>query len=163
MKYFAYGSNMSLARLQERVPNATFIGGFYLKGHQLKFHKSSDDGSGKCDTFATGNILDTVYGGLFEISQIEKQTLDKVEGLGLGYEEKIVKVYNEALEEFEAITYYATKIKPSLKPYAWYLNHVVIGAREVKVPADYLTMIESTQSIVDPDKNRDASERAMYR
>lgn len=162
MNYFAYGSNMSLIRLKERVPSAELIGVFSLKSHQLKFHKSSKDGSGKCDTFETNNDSDIVFGALFEIDSSEKTALDRAEGLGYGYNEKTVKVYSDSLGELEAVTYYATNIDASLKPYSWYLNHVVVGAKEIKVPFNYLSMIESTGSIEDPDKERDAKQRAMY-
>jgi len=38
MKYFAYGSNMSLLRLRARVPSAERIGMFTLVEHALRFH-----------------------------------------------------------------------------------------------------------------------------
>ena len=40
MKYFAYGSNMSFARLQARVPSARSLGCYALRQHDLRFHKS---------------------------------------------------------------------------------------------------------------------------
>lgn len=49
--YFAYGSNMSSARLRARVPSCRPIGIAFLPGHELRFHKRSKDGSGKCDAF----------------------------------------------------------------------------------------------------------------
>jgi gamma-glutamylcyclotransferase len=162
MKYFAYGSNMSLIRLRERVPSAEVVGVFTLKAHQLLFHKSSKDGSGKCDAFETGNDYNKVIGALFEINKNEKKHLDRAEGLGYGYEEKIVTVQNDSVGEFEAVTYHATKIDSLLMPYSWYLNHVIIGAREIQVPAQYLAIIESTKCIVDPDKNRDSRQRSLY-
>lgn len=163
MKYFAYGSNMSLPRLRERVPSAERIGVFALAEHVLKFHKiSTRDGSGKCDAHCTGNPNDFVIGALFEISDIEKMALDKVEGLGDGYQEKTVQLSDDQGGIVEAVTYYATNTDSSLKPYSWYLNHVVYGAKETGVPPNYLRTIESTKSIDDLDKNRDARERAIY-
>lgn len=163
MKYFAYGSNMSLPRLRERVPSAERVGVFTLVEHVLKFHKiSNKDGSGKCDAQKTGNADDLVVGALFEISDNEKVLLDKAEGLGYGYQDKIVQVSDDQGEIIEAVTYYATNTDPSLKPYSWYLSHVVYGAKETGVPASYLSTIESTASIEDLDKNRDSRERAIY-
>jgi len=162
VKYFAYGSNMSLLRLRKRVPSAEKVGVFTLKAHQLRFHKSSKDGSGKCDAFETNNIEDVIIGALFEINEGERKALDRAEGLGYGYNEKIVKVQNVSGEVFEALTYYATLTDSSLKPYSWYLNHVVIGAKETKVPTQYLAVIESIECIEDPDKKRDTEQRAMY-
>jgi gamma-glutamylcyclotransferase len=162
VKYFAYGSNMSLVRLQERVPSAELLSVCKLKEHQLRFHKGSKDGSGKCDTFKTDNEFDAVIGALFEINHDEKPALDKAEGLTYGYAEKLVTVINNTGDECEALTYYATKIDDTLKPYSWYLNHVVIGTSEIEVPVQYLEMLKATESIDDTDKSRDSEQRAMY-
>lgn len=162
MKYFAYGSNMSLIRLRERAPNVERVGTFLLVGHQLCFHKASDDGSGKCDVVNTNNRSDIVIGALFDINKFEKSELDKVEGLGYGYDEKTVTVHNESGESFEALTYYAIKTDPSLKPYSWYLNHVLIGAKEIVAETEYLNKLESTECIDDPNIDRDAKQRLMY-
>lgn len=163
MKYFAYGSNMSLPRLKERVPSAERIGVFTLVEHSLRFHKvSKKDGSGKCDAMFTGNFEDYVIGALFEISDSEKGALDKAEGLGFGYEEKRITVSDAQGNTHEAVTYYATKTAPSLLPYSWYLNHVIYGAKETGVPSDYLDTVSATKSREDPDKERDERERAMY-
>ncbi|MFB0979969.1 MAG: gamma-glutamylcyclotransferase [Alteromonadaceae bacterium] len=163
MKYFAYGSNMSLVRLKERVPSTIKLEIVTLKNHQLRFNMSGNDGSGKCDSFETNNSEDLVIGVLFEINENEKVILDRAESLGTGYSEKLVFVQNYSGEIFEALIYCAIKIDASLKPYSWYLNHVIIGAKETKLPAEYLAVIESVECIEDLNKNREAKEREMYR
>jgi hypothetical protein len=162
VKYFAYGSNMSLARLQERVPSARRLEIVTLKGHQLRFNMSGTDSSGKCDSFQTNNSEHQVIGALFEIDQTEKAILDKAESLGDGYSEKFVSVFSPSGEVFEALIYVAIKIDTSLKPYSWYLNHVIIGAKETQLPTDYLSIIESIECIEDLDKSREIKERAIY-
>ena len=162
MKYFAYGSNMSLLRLQERVPSAKRLEIVTLRNHQLRFNMGADDGSGKCDSFQTNNSKDIVIGALFEINKNEKYILDTAESLGYGYDEKLVFVENYSGEVFEALIYCAIKIDSLSKPYSWYINHVIIGAKETKVPTEYLAVIESIECIDDPDINRDAKQRAMY-
>ncbi len=163
MKYFAYGSNMSIARLTARVPEARRVGIATLAQHALRFHKvSSIDGSGKCDALLTNDPVDRVIGTLFEISEMEKTVLDRVEGLGVGYLDKVVSVVDAGGNVFEAVTYYATRIDASLRPYSWYLHHVVAGARETGVPADYLAALRATRSIEDTDRQRDARERAIH-
>jgi len=163
MKYFAYGSNMSLLRLRERVPNAERIGMFTLVEHALRFHKwSRKDKSAKCDALFTGNPDDFVIGALFEILRDQKRSLDRAEGLGFGYDEKRVTVTDALGNSFDAFTYCATSTDPSLLPHSWYLNHVIVGAKETGVPADYLDAIAATRSQEDPDRKRDARERAIY-
>lgn len=163
MKYFAYGSNMSFARLQQRCPSARFVGAFTLKGHQLKFHKNGQDTSAKCDAFETNNEFDLVYGALFDLDDTDKETLDRIEGLGRGYNQKTVSVENETLGKVDAITYYAIDINENLLPFSWYLNHVIIGAKQSELPSDYLALIEIIESVEDPDRTRDAMQREMYR
>ncbi|MDI9246295.1 gamma-glutamylcyclotransferase family protein [Marinobacter sp. CHS3-4] len=164
MKYFAYGSNMSLPRLKERVPSAERIGTFTLFEHSLRFHKvSENDESAKCDALFTNNSDDYVVGALFEIPEEEKGGLDRAEGLGIGYEEKRVVVNDGQGNAFEAVTYYATITDPSLLPYSWYLHHVIQGAKETGVPAGYLDALSATKSKEDPNQERDARERAIHR
>ncbi len=160
--YFAYGSNMSVSRLRQRVRTARRIGLCRLDSHQLRFHKAGKDGSAKCDAHETGEPAHFVLGSLFAIDAATKPYLDEAEGLGRGYEEKRVTVIDESGQGFEAFTYYATSIDESLRPFSWYLNHVLIGARECGVPAGYLELIAQTLCIEDPDATRDKRERAIY-
>ena len=164
MKYFAYGSNMCSLLLKDRVPSAEKYAIAAFKGHVLKFHKISRDGSGKCDAFETKSPEDIVYGVLFEISENEKQDLDRKEGLGAGYEEKYV--YVNLLDEergIRAFTYYATKIDDSLKPYNWYKKTVVSGARENNLSKDYIKLLEREESIDDSDKSRVDKNKAFLK
>ncbi|OQW98916.1 MAG: gamma-glutamylcyclotransferase [Desulfobacteraceae bacterium A6] len=163
MHYFAYGSNMSVARLRERVPSATSLGCYILKEHDLRFHKSSKDGSGKCDAYFTANPENVIFGVLFEIDSQHKSALDKAEGLGSGYEEKEVMVVTANDSAVNAVTYVATNIDMNLKPYSWYVNHVIVGANEASLPADYIeSRIISVESVEDSDTERDAKQRAIH-
>jgi gamma-glutamylcyclotransferase len=164
MKYFAYGSNMSLPRLNHRVAGAERIGLAALPGHALRFHKVSQiDGSAKCDALFTGSAADTVFGALFELAAVDKCVLDRIEGLGAGYLDKAVRVSDARGTEHQAITYYATDTDPALRPYSWYLHHVVYGAIETGVPAPYLDALRAIDCVDDIDLKRDARERAIYR
>ncbi|TQV85542.1 gamma-glutamylcyclotransferase family protein [Aliikangiella coralliicola] len=162
MKYFAYGSNMSLSRLRQRVPSAKLLGAYKLAKHDLRFHKVSKDGSGKCDAFDTGSKDDFIIGVLFDIDAGEKPQLDKAEGLGYGYNEKEVTVVDDGQNVETAVTYYATKINDELTPYTWYKHHVLVGARDAKLPADYVQKIESIPAIEDPDTARESKQMAIY-
>ncbi len=117
---------MSSNRLKARVPSAITIGKGVLQEHRLVFHKiSRKDGSGKCDVIKSES--DDVIGVLFEIDRAEKSTLDKAEGLNYGYDEKAVIVKLESGATVSAVTYFATNIDASLKPYTWYVRHVLEG------------------------------------
>lgn len=161
MRYFAYGSNMSLKRLRQRVPSAVPIGTFSLPEHHLLFHKRGKDDSAKCDAYHTHDPSDVVIGRLYHIDEIEKPALDHAEGLGNGYEEKIIRVFNTK-SSFKAVTYYATNLNSRLKPFTWYKQHVLIGAKEANLPVEYIRAIESTLTIEDYDKAREAQELSIH-
>ena len=164
MKYFAYGSNMSLARLRGRAPSAVSLGPHELRGHDLRFHKAGRDGSAKCDAFHTGREDDLVLGVLFDIDPADKALLDAAEGLGDGYEETVVTVVSTEGIPVAAMTYVATRIDANFRPYSWYLNHVLVGAREASMPANYIeSRIRAVEPVDDVDEARDAKERAIHR
>lgn len=155
---------MSLSRLRARVPSAVALGCHSLNEHDLRFHKFGKDGSGKCDAYFTANADDVIYGALFEIDPNEKPTLDKAESLGHGYDEKEVVVTAQNGTLIQAVTYVAIIVDQSLQPFSWYMNHVLIGAREASLPAEYIERkINSVAVIEDKDKERDANQRAIHK
>jgi hypothetical protein len=162
MKYFAYGSNLSIERLRGRVPSAKKLSTGCLRGHSLRFHKESIDGSGKCDAYQTNDDSDEIWGVVFNISDDEKELLDRAEGLGHGYELKTVSISCQT-QEIEAVTYYATRINPGLKPYNWYKNFVVSGAKKNNLPNDYVELLERIEATDDPDAQRRAKNKAILK
>lgn len=160
--YFTYGSNMSTPRLLKRTPSARFISTAQLENHKLKFHKKSIYGSGKCNIEYTNNLVDIVFGVLFEITANEKSRLDHIEGLGTGYDEKWVTVIDSNGEMVSAVTYYAISIDSSLRPYHWYKEHVLRGAKEHNLPVDYIKFIEAIESMPDPDIETHENELSIY-
>lgn len=162
MFYFAYGSNMSSARLKARVGSARVVSVATLSGHALRFHKSGQDGSAKCDAFATADANDAVIGVLFELDTADKVTLDRYEGLGAGYDDKRVVVRTPDGDMHVAVTYAATQIDPTLTPYEWYVAHVLRGAREHGLPAEYLARIAAVTTRADPDRARNGREVSVY-
>ena len=153
MKYFAYGSNMSHKRLQARVPSAQVMGIAKLHGYSLAWHKVSKDGSGKCDIVKEYSPDNYVWGVLYEIEASDKKYLDRAEGLGNGYDEKMVMIASGS-EMIAATTYFATKIDSTLRPYHWYKALVEEGARENALPDEYREKINSQECIEDPDESR---------
>lgn len=160
--YFSYGSNMSLQRLSKRISSTKFMNTARLYEYELKFHKKSYTKSGKCDVAYTGNEEHVVHGVVFEIDEDDKKALDGYEGCGSGYEEKTVTLELPDGEKIEAFTYYATNIDPSLRPFHWYKEHVVRGAKEHGLPDDYVRLIEQVESFDDPDKERHIKEMSIY-
>ena len=160
--YFAYGSNMASTRLRERVPSAELVTTGYLLKHRLCFHKVGMDGSAKCDAFYTGGDRDLVLGAIYRIDPSDKDSLDRTEGLGKGYEEKQVSLFSAAGAEMKAFTYVATAMNETLQPFHWYKGHVLIGAREHRFPEEYVTRFLSVESVDDPDRERAEREMSLH-
>ena len=100
---------------------------------------------------------------MFHISQEEKPELDRKEGLGYGYEQKNVLIKLDKGSVIEAFTYYATNIDPTLKPLDWYKEHVLRGARENKLPVEYIRVIETIESVEETNLERRDRELSIYR
>ena len=160
--YFSYGSNMSLRRLQHRISEVQVISVGLLEQHTLEFHKKSNDGSGKCDAYYVGDPKASVYGVVFEVTNSQLLLLDKYEGLGKGYEQKAVQITTQNLGTISAVTYYATDIDSSVKPYEWYKEHVLKGAKEHNLPKDYINKIREMNAISDPNTKRHHEELIIY-
>ncbi|MFV2032168.1 MAG: gamma-glutamylcyclotransferase family protein [Gammaproteobacteria bacterium] len=160
--YFAYGSNMASHRLLYRIPEAKEVATAMLPGHRLSFRKNDNGESGKCDIEMTGNQSDRVHGVVYQFPNREKVVLDWYEGLGVGYNDKLVEVATGTGEILSVLTYYALQIDESMLPYHWYKSHVLRGAIEHQLPADYISLIEATQSKRDPDYIRSEQELAIY-
>jgi len=152
---FAYGSNMLLSRIKGRCPSAAALGVAELRGYELRWHKRSQDGSGKCDVIAVDEESAVVFGVLYRIAVDEKPALDEAEGLGNGYEEQSVTVMCNG-KPLAASAYCATAVDVSLSPYTWYKALVVAGAVENALPTSYVKGLESTEAKDDCDRDRNA-------
>ena len=151
MLNFSYGSNMLTARIRERVSSAEFKGVARLRGHALRWHKRSIDGSGKCD-IVRAEEDSWVYGVVYEISDEQMPALDEFEA---GYESQDIEMeYLGTFEHATARAYFARKTDPSLLPYSWYKKLVVTGAKAANLPDLYVAQLESVEAQEDPDRER---------
>ena len=161
--YFGYGSNMLTCKLKDRCPSAVPIGICKIKKHSLKFHKVSHakskngilDISGKGDMVPSESETDEVYGVLFKILKKEEKKLDKAEGYpDYGYDKKKIDVITTKGEKYRSVMYFANEIDPKKKPYHWYKEQVVQGAKEHGLPEGYIKKIDDVESIPDQDPER---------
>jgi gamma-glutamylcyclotransferase len=152
LHYFAYGSNMLSTRLIARAPSARAAGLGSVAGMSLQFHKTSTDGSGKCD-MVIGQSGDSVVGVIFLLDERELSKLDVAEGIGHGYERSSISVLTNGTL-VDCLTYVATKTDPSLLPYDWYWRLVLAGLLEHGAPAEYLGRVRAVQTQPDPKLTR---------
>lgn len=163
--YFAYGSNMHPARLRERTPSCQRIGVATLPGHVLRFnHVSTTDGSAKCNVLATGIDTDVVHGVVYSIPATERAALDAAEDLGVGYRLRHLQVHREGcgLCVFCYVAVEGT-IDNSSRPFRWYRDIVLHGARQHAFPEDYLAAIAAEQVVEDPDPVRTVHHRRLLK
>jgi hypothetical protein len=135
---------MSSERITERCSSSSFISRASVIGWKLLFNKRSKDGSGKANLVWTGDES-LVWGVIFDISEDQKPILDKAEGLGKGYDEYKLKVINDLGEEVECVCYIATDLKyldDNLKPYDWYGDFCLLGAKEHNLPKEWILTLE---------------------
>lgn len=145
------------------MPSANLLGVVELDKYRLAFHKKGQDGSSKCNLVRTDSEFDRVYGAVYELEQEHKNVLDCFEGTGYGYRDQQIMLQCQG-QAYKCFTYFAQQshIVEKLKPYHWYKQLVVRGARYLRFPDSYLVLIESIESVEDPDeKRRKEYERLM--
>ncbi len=160
MLYFAYGSNMSSARLGVRIDFISCLGKATLPGYELFCDKGSEaDGSGKF-TIASQH-LHQVPGVIFEISDSALDRLDSFEGPG--YRRLHVRLDSAEHGPLEALTYIALdEVRDAaLRPYDWYLGFAIAGAVEHHLPVTHIHRLENWPCWVDPDTERDTRNRSL--
>jgi len=145
--YFAYGSNMKTERMSKRVPSANAVGRAKILNKRLVCNKKSKYGSGKANL--TDSPGDVVWGVLYEITDADLRKLDRFEG---DYRRVAVEVLNEQEHPIVVQTYVSGKLTTEPIPYDWYKALIVEGAREHRLPEDYLKLLEGLPAKPDPRK-----------
>lgn len=149
--YFAYGSNMSRARLvgrlePERVALGERIAG-RLDGWQLAFDKKARSPAGS----GAGNIRPVphavVWGTLNALPPKGLDVLDRFEGVAGGHYERrtLDVVRSDSGARVEAVTYVALLTGEGLRPTRGYLGHLLAG-RDL-LPADYGAWLAATPTL----------------
>ena len=157
MKYFAYGSNMLISRLQERVSSAVFAERVVLKGYDIVFDKvGSFCGTGKCGIVPSDDKNACVYGVVFDMDEAELPDLDYYEGLGNGYEREVITVHSlsDSEKPIQAVSYIPTVRDPTVKPFDWYNALVIAGLKQHDFPLEYISGLEQVETTEDSDKER---------
>ena len=164
MFYFAYGSNLHPVRLGERLPRAKLAGTTTLPGFRVQFNKRSADGSAKCSIMANPEPGQLVHGSVFEIDADERSILDGIEGLGKGYSERrvVADLDGVAIDMFTYVVE-ASHIVSDWRPYDWYKELVLLGARHHGFPSEYVERIAAMPSMPDQESQRREKYQALIR
>ncbi|TVR51114.1 MAG: gamma-glutamylcyclotransferase [Puniceicoccaceae bacterium] len=154
--YFAYGSNLLTPRLRARSPSALPMGVASLPGYRFGWQKIGSDRSGKAALIpGRPGGRQAVWGVLFSIHESDLAPLDQAEGEGTEYHRREITV--QTIEGPHAcFTYFPDpgRIDPSLSPFDWYHALVLTGARQHRLPADWIRLLEDVKTVPDPDRVR---------
>ena len=151
--YFAFGSNLSVSRMRDRVGGA---GGFatrrlaHLPGWRLTFDKQAGDGSGYANLVPDASS--TAEGALYELPSFAAiEALDGYEGAPYHYRRVEMQVQlqlaHDGPSSVPAWVYIATRpAARTLAPRADYLDHLLCG-RDLLSSA-YVRRLEATPTFV---------------
>ena len=142
--YFAYGSNLSTARMRARVASARSRGAARLPGFRLTLDKRSRDGSGKANLRPDPD--QAVFGVLYALASIHWPDLDACEP---GYRRVPVRVELRG-RQVEAFTYLSRDWTPSPVAYDWYKALIVDGAAEHGLPRAWRQRLATLPARPDP-------------
>ncbi len=135
--YFAYGSNMSVSRLQSRVTIREDLGAARLEGWQMMFNKRGRDGSGKANLIANPDFVS--WGVLY---LLEGSELDRLDAIEKGYKRMNVRVQQRDGTMYDAVTYVSQELTDDPRPSHEYKEYVLSGAHEHHLPQDYIAYLE---------------------
>jgi len=136
--YFAYGSNMPIARMTERIPNARPVKVARLRGFKMVFNKVSIDGSAKANLVPSDGVF--TWGVLYQLHPDDFQVLDRYEG---GYDRIEIAVETQDGQTVTAWTYISDNITDDMRAYGWYKELLVKGAEEHGLPQDYIEYLRN--------------------
>lgn len=105
MKYFAYGSNLSVRQMQRLCPQAKRLYSARLPNWTLIFTGGSRTTGGGTATIRLQNG-EQVLGGVYEIDAACLRALDRYEEYPTEYDRMNVIVFNDLGDAVEAVTYY---------------------------------------------------------
>ena len=140
--YFAYGSNLSRQQKSDRTGPIREERLVSLMGYRIAFNKRGKDRRGKANIVPDAN--DSVWGIVYRCSPTALDEMDVREGVPHGhYRRESVCVCSESGDELQAIAYIAgdSFIDDSLRPDECYLEIILQGAREHRLPEDYILKI----------------------
>lgn len=139
--YFAYGSNMSRAQITSRVGQPVEGHAARLDNYELVFNKKVRGGSAGANVRpASGK---TVHGVLYRMTDAALRSLDRFEGVPEHYRRIEVNVTSSDGSKIPAQVYIASKVEKGLRPAPHYLQTIVQGAEDHKLPAEYIAQLKT--------------------
>jgi len=147
--YFAYGSNLKIARMCARAPSARPAGIAVLPGYRLVCNKRGADGSAKANLQPAPE--EETWGALYRLSAADLLELDRFEG---GYQRIQLPVWRPGGEALEAETYRSQQLTDDPVPSEEYRTLLLEGAREHALPPAHQARLAALPWRPNPTPNR---------
>ncbi|MGJ8527155.1 gamma-glutamylcyclotransferase family protein [Maritalea sp.] len=161
--YFAFGSNLLNARLQNRCASAKPIAIASVEKFGVNYGMVAEDnhgGSGKMTIFETGNRADIVHGVVYEMALEDAPVLDRFEGINWDRPMKYTRatdfeVTTPSGEVLKTVTYMVEPNPQAPLPYHWYWALCLSGAVENGLPEHHQDMLRAHAFKADPHHARE--------
>lgn len=141
--YFAYGSNLSMDRKQQRTGLIRSARTACLKGYRFAFNKGGAGGEVYANIVASPG--DVVWGVVYLCDPKAMASLDHYESVETGdYWRQPVEVETTDGEQLRAEVYLAGEdfVIAVGHPRPWYLDLILSGAKKHGLPEEYIRRIE---------------------
>ena len=143
LNYFAFGSNMSAQRMQERLGWSPSRSGAILPDYEMVFNKHSNDGGKANIMYSQGDLVEGI---LYSVNEEDLLILDKYEGVSAKqYKRYDIEVRNNYKQPIAAVAYKALNTGKVYAPTEEYLNYILEG-KEFLSPG-YYTKLNSTETL----------------
>jgi gamma-glutamylcyclotransferase len=136
VRYFAYGSNMSRARLEGRLGRVADLGRARCADRRHRFSKLGLDGTGKGNLEPAAAGL--VWGVLYEL---DAGQLERLVAIETGYRLLEIEVELDGIGLVPTVSFEALEQRAGLAPTREYVEHYVTGIREHGIPDAYLAVV----------------------
>ena len=139
--YAAYGSNMDSAQMAERCPHSPQQGTGWLESWRLTFGGEELGWEGALATVVEQEA-ERVFVVLYDVSDGDEKTLDRWDGVTLGYYRKLT-VRVQTLEGDVAAWLYVLNGYEGGLPSARYIGIMADAAEKAAAPADYVAWLRA--------------------
>ena len=141
--YFAYGSNLSMDRKQQRTGSIRSARTACLRDYRFAFNKGGAGGEVYANIVPSAGKM--VWGAVYLCDQLAMDRLDNDEAVERGdYWRHHVEVETTDGELLNAEVYVAGEdfVIAEGRPRPWYLDLILLGARKNDLPEEYIKTIE---------------------
>lgn len=152
--YFAYGSNLKLSEIHRSCPTAERKCRAKLPAHALVFPRKSI-GRNCGVASVTARAGSDVWGGVYEISELEREKLETREGFkpnrptsANAYVPSVLTVLvdGDPKTPLEVMTFIANSQQNPPPPSRDYKSLIIAGAREWNLDAKYIATLEQIET-----------------